>query len=374
MSALHVVTGATGFVGAALVVELLRQTDDLIVCLVRPGSASAEERFEAAFAEAAQAYALEPEVVAAAAVRCRVIAGDVTEEGCGVRQRVDGRVSHFWHCAASLRYENRYQGEIRKTNLDGTHQALALATRLGAEAFNHVSTAYVAGKRTGTIYEEPLSEVESNNFYERSKLEAEQLVLAESDMWVRILRPGIVIGHSRTRAATRFFGFYALLRSLVQFKGMMERAQAGLLQRTPLRVRVEAESGVNLIPVDSVARQAVLIGLRGPARGIFHLTHPDAPRAEMIGRMLCREIGLADPILVRGKEGFSWLDQRFDERLDFVGSYLVGDMRFDRTQADAALGRERGEEAPLDEPTLLAYSRWYLAHLRRERMHLPAQR
>ncbi len=90
--------------------------------------------------------------------------------------------------------------------------------------------------------------------------------------------------------------------------------------------------------------------------------------------MLCREVGLAEPIFVRNKEDFTWLDQRFDQRLAFVGSYLVGSKRFDRTQTSAALGSKLGTEPPLDEPTLLAYSRWYLARLRCERAHLPALR
>ncbi len=35
----HLVTGATGVVGGALVLELLRRTDDVVLALVRPGAA-----------------------------------------------------------------------------------------------------------------------------------------------------------------------------------------------------------------------------------------------------------------------------------------------------------------------------------------------
>ena len=45
MKQAHFVTGATGFLGAMLVLELLRRTDDDIVALVRPGDLGAIERF-----------------------------------------------------------------------------------------------------------------------------------------------------------------------------------------------------------------------------------------------------------------------------------------------------------------------------------------
>ena len=374
MRTTHVVTGAAGFVGTALVAELLAQTDDDIICIVRNNHHPAAERFHQAFAEAASAYELDPAVLAAAAERCRVVAGDVTAEACGVRGPLGGRVAQLWHCAASLRYESRYQAETHLSNVEGTRQALTLATRLRAEAFNYISTAYVAGKGSGTIYEQPLHEVESNNLYERTKLEAEWLVLAATGLHRRIFRPSIIVGHSRTRAATNSFGIYAFVRNLVQFKGMMDRAQQGLLQRRPLRGRVDADLGVNLIPRDCVARQAVAIARSSAAGAIFHLTHPAPPRMDVVARAIFGELGLPEPIFVRTKDELTWLDQRFDQRLDFFGSYFVGAKHFDRRQSDAALGADRGEEPTFDEDTVRAYCRWYLDRLARKRSRLPVAR
>ena len=67
--------------------------------------------------------------------RCRVVAGDLLEEGCGVTETIAG-ATHFWHCAASLRYENRFVDEIRATNVEGTRHALDLARSLGGPLFN----------------------------------------------------------------------------------------------------------------------------------------------------------------------------------------------------------------------------------------------
>lgn len=375
MPATHVITGATGFVGAALVLELLQRTEDRLVVLVRPRSAAPPaQRLRASLAEAARAYRLDPAVLDAADARCTVVAADLTAEGCGLDTPIDGRGSRVWHCAASLNYEDRHRVEIHATNVEGTRRALALAEQLGARDFNYVSTAYVAGKSTGTVRESYGDSVETNNHYERSKLAAERLVLAAGRLRRRILRPGIVIGHSRTLGATTFSGYYGFLRQLVQFRGAVHRAQQGLLDRTALRLRADPELGLNLIPIDSVAHQLATIGLSDDAEGIFHVTHPDPPRLDTALRIMFNAAGLRDPEFVPDRTSFEWLDQQFDRRLDFFGSYLVGDKRFDRARSDAALGEARRDEPPLDEDRLAAHARWYVDRLKQQRAKLPAMR
>jgi nucleoside-diphosphate-sugar epimerase len=369
----HLITGGTGFIGAALVIELLQRTDDAIVAIVRPGDSSPERRFHAAVTGAAEAYGL-GSAVAAKLERCRVVAGDVLEERCGVREEISARHVQFWHCAASLRFEDRHQEEIQTTNVEGTRHALALARSLEVEAFNHISTAYVAGTSSGVIREELAGAVSTNNHYERSKVMAEHLVGAANGFRKRILRPSIVVGHSLTRAATAFSGFYGFLRQLVQFRGMMERMQAGLAGRTPLRMRVDPHSGLDLVPVDMVAEEAVRIGLSGEADGVFHLTHPSPPAVGLVICTLFRSAGLHEPAFVPTRDGFEWLDGRFDKRLDFYGSYLIGEKRFDRSRSDAVLGGRRGPEVRFEGAELESFAHWYLARLERERAGLPVAR
>jgi nucleoside-diphosphate-sugar epimerase len=361
----HVVTGGTGFVGAALVFELLDKTTSDIAVIVRPsGSRSPRERFHEALVQALDAYHYDRSLLDAAEARCQVLSGDVTKPECAVDE-LDFEIEQFWHCAASLNYENRHRAEIEGTNVEGTRNALALAARLQTRAFNYVSTAYVAGKNLGLIREELHAEVNSNNIYEQSKRAAEKLVASATSMNTRILRPSIVIGHSRTRAATAFSGFYGFVRGLMQFKGIVGRAQSGLLDRTRLRMRVDPELGINLIPVDSVVRQAVRIALSDAHAGIFHLTHASPPKVGDVIRTIFREVGLNEPEYVADRDGMSWLDQQLDKRLDFYGSYVVGDKHFDRTRADGVLGTPADE--PCDDATISSYCRWYLDRMRAAR-------
>jgi thioester reductase-like protein len=369
---IHLVTGATGFVGAALILDLLQNTRDGVVALVRPGSQGAAARLHEALRHAAICYdlELEPEMLE----RCSVVPGDVLQEGCGVGELQLGGVDQVWHSAASLRYENRYQDEIFATNVEGTRRVLQLARRLGAPVFNHVSTAYVAGRRTGPIPEGEAAVSETNNHYERSKIEGERLVCSAEDLRVRIFRPSIVVGHSHTLGATTFTGFYGFVRQLVQFRGMMERTQRGLLERTSLRMRIDPRSRMNFVSIDRVAREAVQIGLRADSEGFYHLVHPQPVPVDVALRAVFSVVGLREPELVEDPAELQWLDARFDERLDFYGAYIRGYKQFRRERTDHALGGTPSEPVVYDLAQLQAMARWYLAVLERERSQLPVAR
>jgi nucleoside-diphosphate-sugar epimerase len=369
----HLVTGATGFVGAAIVVELLERTTDAVVAIVRPGKAGAGARFREALVNAIDAYG-SPLPVEEALARCRVVAGDVATDCCGVAGEHLGRVTQVWHCAASLRYEDRYAAEIEATNVDGTRNVLALASALGAETFNYVSTAYVAGRRNGLIAEQPVTDVEPNNCYEASKQQAERLVLATSGPRIRVFRPSVVVGHSRTLAATTFSGYYGFVRQVVQFRGMVDRVQNGLLERSPMKLRIDPEGAINLVPIDTVAREAVTIALSAQSEGVYHLTHAAPPLIGMAIRTVFSMLELHEPTFVRDASELGWLDQKLDDRLEFYRSYITSNRHFDRSRTDAALGEKRRADDEYDPASIEALGRWYLARLQRERAALPVAR
>jgi nucleoside-diphosphate-sugar epimerase len=366
----HLVTGATGFVGAAISLELLRAGYG-VVAMVRPSDEGEEVRFVSALRHAARVYGTELDL--SAYERVYAVSGDLLEHGGGVELRGLSKVRQIWHSAASLRYENRYQDEIHATNVRGTGHILDLAQRLGVETFNYVSTAYVAGRREGVILEEPAAALETNNHYEQSKIDAERLV-SSTGMRTRIFRPSIVVGHSQTLAATAFSGFYGFVRQLRQFRGIADRTQRGLLERRPLKIRLDPETCINLVAIDRVASETVRIGLSDVGNGIFHLTHRAPPNVAEVVRTIFAELGLAEPEFVPERGELEWLDQRFDDRLKFYGSYLRGRKTFDRTRTDAALGNSAEADVVYDPNAIRAMSRWYLDKLELERAGLPAAR
>jgi len=144
------------------------------------------------------------------------------------------------HSAASVSFELPIE-EARAINVHGTHRVLDLARKVAdLERFTYVSTAYVAGDRRGTVYEDDPGGGRFRNAYERTKHEAECLVAAHRDeMEITIVRPSIIVGDHRTGWTAAFNVLYAPLRAF----------EAGVIPVVPARKR----SPVDVVPVDYVA-------------------------------------------------------------------------------------------------------------------------
>jgi thioester reductase-like protein len=376
MIATHFVTGATGLVGSAVVLELLQRTTDDVFCLVRPGSEDVTARLRSVLARAVDSCAAPPEVKRAIAERCHAIAGDVIEP-CKLPPTPDRSFTQFWHSAASLHFEARYADEIMAVNCQGTARALELAAQLGVSQFNHVSTAYVAGARQGEIAEAACPrDTRPNNPYEKSKVEAEALVERDQRFARRILRPSIVIGHSRTLETINPTGIYGFLRKLRAYRGMLARTQASLVREKSLRLRVDAGTELDLIPIDRVAANAVSIALirDPPPISYFHLSNPSAPQADMATEVMFETSGLARPTFVTDSSAFDWLDEKFNDRTGFYRTYLTGFRTFLRNHTARAVGPEPAEPYRIPREAMRRYCAWYTARLEQEWVDLPHTR
>src|SRR3954453_10252277 len=235
--ALALLTGFPGFLGTRLVKKLLSEEGGLrVVAMVEP-------KMEDKAKEAARS--LDPE-------RIEVIPGDITKRDLGLgehEERLLRDTTIVFHLAAI--YDLAVPIEAAQAvNVEGTGNVLdfcAKAPKL--ERLNYVSTAYVAGWRTGVVYEHELSlGQEFKNHYESTKFQAE--------LWVResmpavpttILRPAIVVGDSKTGETQKFDGPYFILRTI------SEAAKRGQAVTNFGR----AEAAFNVVPVDFVVEAIV---------------------------------------------------------------------------------------------------------------------
>src|SRR5262249_31840474 len=122
----------------------------------------------------------------------------------------------------------------------------------------HVSTAFVCGRRSGTIFEREGDAGQAfHNTYERIKLEAERAIRAAGAEWrvdVRIFRPGIVVGPApATAGGTPSNLFFDFLRMLAGLAALPDRA------RLRLRVPAAPHARFNIVPVDHVATALVAL-------------------------------------------------------------------------------------------------------------------
>jgi nucleoside-diphosphate-sugar epimerase len=362
----HLVTGATGFIGGAVVLELLARTDADVFCLTRPkGNRSPADRLHAALARAARAYG-RPDLLAAAPGRCRAIPGDITEPYCGLDPNTRTAITQIWHAAGSLAFQEHRQREISLHNVKGTENVIGLAAKLSVPCLNHFSTAYVAGRRGGAISAEPVTDEDmANNGYERSKIIAENSVLNAAIERIRVFRPSIVIGHSRTFAATSFTGLYGFITGLLQVRSAVRPILGDYLAFRPLRLLGSPDAVINFVPIDDVSRTAVTLGLQAGTAGIYHLANSWQPVLGESMTVLAERLDMMPPQFVNDSSEFSLIDERVNRRLAFYQPYLHESRYFDLARTREACG-SRVLEFPLPADRLRDYIDWYMEYRQRK--------
>ena len=254
----HLVTGFPGFIGRRLVAALLeREPEDSVIALVEPR-----------MVEAARAAALELD----GGPRIEILAGDITDPQLALGEdryaRLAAEATVVHHLAAI--YDLAVPAGIaHRVNVEGTGNVLAFcraAERL--ERLNYVSTAYVAGDRTGVVYEHELDLGQSfKNHYESTKFQAEVWVRSEMErIPTTIFRPAIVVGDSRTGETQKFDGPYYALRFIAA------TANHGMAVANIGR----GATPFNVVPIDFIVSSLVELGRSPAAAGeTVHLCDPE---------------------------------------------------------------------------------------------------
>ncbi len=196
------ITGSTGFLGRNMLELLLKTTNHNFFLLVR--SAASKNSITSLFKWANQS-------------RINFVTGDLTLPRFGLSNEDINKVlscQDFWHFAAATSFDDRQKDSIVTTNIEGTKNILALAeANKKLEHLYFISTAYIAGRNKGVIYEDIMPQRSGfKNSYEESKYEAELLVRNSDTPWT-IFRPSIVVGSSKNyscQGETRMIYGYVL--------------------------------------------------------------------------------------------------------------------------------------------------------------------
>jgi long-chain acyl-CoA synthetase len=344
-------TGATGFVGMAVLARLLERTDRDVLVLVRAASPSqADARLNAVLGSVFDT----PDRYRG---RVRAVCGDLTAPGLGLgadRERIAEDVGEVIHGAASVAFDSPL-ADSRSINVEGTRQLLDLAEDCAARGgglrrITYVSTAYVAGDRRGLAREAELDVGQAfRNAYEQSKHEAERLVWGRRDrLPVTIVRPSIVVGERGTGWTASFNVVYGPLRAFA----------SGTYPVLPGR----RNAVLDIVTVDHLA-DAILALAASPAAagGTFHVVAGD--QATTLGelvRLAARRFGRRAPRLVPPRIYRSALHPLILRRADpntrrrLVRSevyfpYFSLDLRFDDHQARQLLDPLGITATPLSE-------------------------
>jgi nucleoside-diphosphate-sugar epimerase len=338
-----IVTGATGFLGSHLVAGMLSEDADVtVICLARPKEGhTAWERVVHAVRRAYRDRNGHDEP-AGWAERVIVFDHDLGAEGvrpegvADVARRVF-EIGEFWHCAAAVEFTGERGGTVWRANVDGLRNALAIADKFGARVFNHVSTAYVAGKLTGRIAEtlDP-SPRAYNNIYEESKHVGEHYVARHcrlSKMNLRIFRPSIIIGHSRTRCTSSDAGLYQAVDQFAAFARVMRAKSPGYFQSRTLKVQLDRDGTLNMIPVDiAVAEMLDLATLGARTFGqVFHIISESPLSAHDAVRLTLEMVGVDRVEVVGPGADLNFADRMFNRSLKFYVPYFGQRKIFERS-------------------------------------------
>lgn len=258
-------TGATGFVGAFLLHELLEKTGATIHCLVRSRSLEeAKQRIQSNL----ESYLLWNEQLSS---RIIPVLGDLSQPLLGLSEqefsKLAGVLDSIYHSGAFVNMVYPYS-ELRAANVLGTQEVLKLASLVKVTPVHFVSTLDIFQSSFYSkidVIPENVDLAYSEDYYNgygQSKWVAEKLMMAARDRGIPvcIYRLGMVTGHSQTGVSHTNDLMCRLIKGIIQ----METAP-------------QLDRMINMTPVDYVSQAIVHLSMQPESIGkVFHLnnSHP----------------------------------------------------------------------------------------------------
>jgi myxalamid-type nonribosomal peptide synthetase MxaA len=256
-------TGATGFVGAFLLYELLQQTSADIYCLIRANSLElGRNKLETCL----KSYLLWQENLKN---RIIPIIGDLSQPFLGLTEsqfdELTAKVDVIYHNGAWVHHAFPYS-VLKTTNVLGTQEVLRLACQTKAKPFHFISaiTVFPETDESGVKIIREQDSIDRGGVpfggYNQSKWVAEKLVQAagERGLPIDIYRLGRISGHSQTGVFNVNDFLYRLIIGCVQLGSIPD-----------------IELVQDIIPVDYAVRAIIHLSQQQASWGkAFHLTHP----------------------------------------------------------------------------------------------------
>jgi dihydroflavonol-4-reductase len=250
------VTGASGFVGSAVVRHLIKAGHQ-VRALVRPTSSRTN----------------------LAELRVEIVEGDLRDVESLIRAMTS--IRYVFHVAADYRLWARNPQDIVRTNVEGTRNLMTAALRAGVERIVHTSSVATLNARPDGKASDETFRLEAQaavGAYKYSKIVAERLVetmTAEQNLPAIIVNPSTPIGPGDVRPTPTG-------RIIVE-------AAAG-------RMPAYVDTGLNLVHVDDVAAGHLAALQSGRIGERYILGGQDVLLGDML-REIARQAGRAPPRL-----------------------------------------------------------------------------
>ncbi len=256
-------TGATGFLGAFLLHELLEQTQADIYCLVRSSTAeSGKKRLQ----ENLASYSLWNEALSS---RIIPVLGDLSQPflsfSLSQLRTLASKIDSIYHNGALVNFTYPYQA-LKGTNVLGTQEVLRLASQIKIKPVHFISTTTVFSTVDHSEFEviqestTPEHSAGLHTGYTQSKWVAEQLIAIARfrNLPISIYRPSFVAGHGQTGAGNTQDFLFRMIKGCIQ------------LGNAP-----DINMAFSITPVDYVSKAIIHLSKQKESRSkTFHLVNP----------------------------------------------------------------------------------------------------
>lgn len=254
-------TGATGFLGAYLLVSLLNSKDCNVYCLVRCNDA--DEGMTKLISILKQ-YGIWQKTYQA---RIVVVPGDLAKPRLAIEtetyKKLLAEIDSIYHNGAWVNFNYPYK-VLKDTNVEGTRSIIEMACQIKSKPIHYISTVSVfpLTEDTTAVQSEtclPDNWEDLRGGYAQSKWVAEQLIVEASQrgLPITIHRPGTIAGDSSFGACNTtdlIYQFAKVCLELGKIPDLVEDGQIGI------------------VPVDYVAEAIVKLSMiQKPNMQIYHL-------------------------------------------------------------------------------------------------------
>ncbi len=257
-------TGATGFLGAYLLDEILHKTSADIYCLVRRREPDTDKQ---RLKNHLQFHSLWKETFSS---RIIPVAGEMSKPLLGLSKQkfseLAEQIDVIYHSGAFVNFTRPYL-TLKATNVLGTQEILRLASLTQTKPIHFISSIAVllgSSQNRKIMETEVLDPGNLKGGYNQSKWIAEKLIITAQERGLPscIYRSPGIMGHSKTGIIGNLNDPWCNL-----MKGCVQMSKFPALEMT-----------VNFVPVDYVSQAIVHLSLQEKAFGkVFHLLNPNPP-------------------------------------------------------------------------------------------------
>ncbi|WP_167609209.1 SDR family oxidoreductase [Maribellus sediminis] len=244
-----VINGANGYVASNFILELLNNGYQVVALVRKKEGMAAADRMKNVLLEMSSDDAVDFSRLEV--YDYSLFKPDFNLPENVLKQVFEGTI-HYFHFAASLKFDINSKEEIFGTNMQGVTNSVETFLKFSGKGsrFYFISTAYSCGTLKGIFQERfyPDEEIGAfRNYYEQSKRFAENRLrqyIEEDGLNCCILRISQIVGQKSTGITKTDYGIF-------DFSKRIQRI-AALNPGTTLRMQIDEKCTQNLLPIDTM--------------------------------------------------------------------------------------------------------------------------